>query len=107
MPWFPTVSPNKLDEEGLAGAQAGPVSVVIYRVEDSYYATSLMCTHGEASLADGYLDGFVIECPFHQGQFDIRTGEAVAAPCYEPIRTYPVRLADGILEVDVPDVDCV
>jgi nitrite reductase/ring-hydroxylating ferredoxin subunit len=49
----------------------------------------------------------VIECPFHQGQFDIRTGEAVAAPCYEPIRTYPVRLADGILEVDVPDVDCV
>ncbi len=107
MPWFPAISPEKLDEDGLAGAQAGPANVVIYRVEDNYYATSLMCTHGEASLADGYLDGFVIECPFHQGQFDIRTGEAVAPPCFEPVLTYSVRLADGILEVDVPDVDCV
>lgn len=106
MVWIPTLTPDKLDDEGLAGAQAGGVSLVLYRAEDNFYATSLMCTHGEASLADGYLDGFIIECPFHQGLFDIRTGEAVGAPCYEPIKTYPVRLnAEGVLEVEVPDED--
>jgi nitrite reductase/ring-hydroxylating ferredoxin subunit len=48
------------------------------------------CTHGPGSLSDGYLDGFEIECDFHNGKFDIRTGEVTAPPCMIPVKTYKV-----------------
>ena len=101
MTWIATIPPEQLEPEGLASAQAGTIWVALYRAEDSFYATSVMCSHGQASLADGYLEGFQIECPLHQGLFDIRTGEAVGPPCTEAIKTYPVRLNNGVLEVMV------
>ena len=70
--------------------------MVLHDAEGEYYATSIMCTHGQASLAEGYLDGYEIERPLHQGLFDIRTGEAVGAPCTEAIRTYPVKLNGAV-----------
>jgi naphthalene 1,2-dioxygenase system ferredoxin subunit len=103
MTWIATIPPEQLEPEGMASAQAGTIWVVLYRAEDNVYATSVMCTHGQASLADGYLEGFVIECPLHQGLFDIRTGEAVGLPCTEAIKTFPVRLNNGVLEVKVAD----
>lgn len=103
MPWIATIPPDDIDPEGAACAQAGDIRVALYTVDGDYFATSLMCTHGQASLADGYLDGHLIECPLHQGLFDIRSGEAVGPPCYEPLTTYPVRLVDGVLEVEVPE----
>lgn len=105
MPWIATISPDRIDPEEPASARVGKIEVALYQAEGSYYATSLMCTHGQASLADGYLDGHLIECPLHQGLFDIRSGEAVGPPCYEPLRTYPVRLVDGILEVEISDAE--
>jgi naphthalene 1,2-dioxygenase ferredoxin component len=105
MPWIATVSPDEIDPEGAASAHAGTVRVALYKAGGEYFATSLMCTHGQASLADGYLDGHLIECPLHQGLFDIRSGEAVGPPCYEPLKTYPVRLVGGVLEVEVSDAE--
>lgn len=73
--------------------EGGPV-VAVYRVEERFYATADKCTHGEASLSEGVLEGHVVECPFHLGTFDVTTGEALTYPCVAPIATYPVRL-DG------------
>lgn len=101
MPWISTVPTSALDGEDMASAQAGKVWVALYHAEGEYYASAVLCTHGQASLADGYLEDFLIECPLHQGTFDIRTGEAVGAPCTVPVRTFPVRIADGIIEVEV------
>lgn len=102
MPWISTICPEELEPDCVAAARAGDVWVALYKADDRFFATALMCTHGQASLADGYLDGFHIECPLHQGLFDIRTGEPVAAPCTEPVRTFPVRLTEhGVLEVEV------
>jgi naphthalene 1,2-dioxygenase system ferredoxin subunit len=105
MPWIATISPDQIDPECAASAVAGSVRVALYQADGEYFATSLMCTHGQVSLADGYLEGHLIECPLHQGLFDIRSGEAVGPPCYEPLRTYPVRLVDGILEVEVSEAE--
>ena len=101
MPWISTVPVEALDDEGLAGVQAGKLAVALYCAEGEYFATALMCTHGQASLADGYLEDFLIECPLHQGTFDVRTGEAVGAPCTEALRAFPVRVEDGIIQVEV------
>jgi naphthalene 1,2-dioxygenase system ferredoxin subunit len=103
MPWIATIPTTAIDSEGLASAQAGKVWVALYQVEDEYFASAVLCTHGQASLADGYLEDFLIECPLHQGAFDIRTGEAVGAPCTIPVRVFPVRVEDGIIHVEVKD----
>ncbi|MCO4865453.1 non-heme iron oxygenase ferredoxin subunit [Cupriavidus sp. WGlv3] len=66
--------------------------IALYSVDGEVYATDNLCTHGHARLCDGFLDGHEIECPLHQGKFDVRSGAAVCAPVTESIRTYPVRI---------------
>jgi nitrite reductase/ring-hydroxylating ferredoxin subunit len=52
-------------------------------------------------LADGFVDGTEIECPKHNGRFNVATGEAVASPARTALRTYPCRLIDGCIEVQL------
>ena len=68
-------------------------AVAIYKVDGEIYVTDDLCTHGEASLCEeGSLDGCTVECAWHFGAFDIRTGQPTASPCTEPLRTYRVRV---------------
>jgi nitrite reductase/ring-hydroxylating ferredoxin subunit len=70
--------------------------LAVWRVGQQAFVTDDTCTHGEASLAcDGMLDGFSIVCGLHQGEFDIRTGLVLAAPCSKPIASYPACVKDG------------
>lgn len=70
--------------------------LAIYNVDGEFFVTDDTCTHGEASLSDdGTLDGAIVECGFHNGRFDVRTGKACAMPCTEPLRSWPVRIVDG------------
>jgi len=75
--------------------------VALFRVGNQFYATDDTCTHAEASLSDGYIDGDVVECPFHSARFCIRTGEALSLPASEPLKTYLVRIEDGAVFVDI------
>jgi naphthalene 1,2-dioxygenase system ferredoxin subunit len=99
--WQATVPPSDLEQYGLAQAVVGGLKIALYVVDGEYYATADLCTHGAASLADGYLDGDLIECPLHQGTFNVKTGAAVGAPCTVAIKTFPVKLEDGLLHVGV------
>ncbi len=81
----------------------GRKPLAIYNVNGEFYATDDTCTHGEASLADGELEGQEIICPFHMGGFDVRTGEASIPPCSEPLRTYPVIVDDDTLLIEVDE----
>lgn len=83
--------------EGLR-IEIGGHGIAVYNLNNAFYATDDLCSHGEASLADGILeDDFQILCPFHMGGFDIRTGEATASPCIVPIRSYSVIHREGVL----------
>ena len=78
--------------------------IALYNVDGDYFATDAICTHGQASLADGDLQGYEVACPFHYGMFDVRDGRPTAPPCVVPIRTYPVQIADdGWLYVALAD----
>jgi naphthalene 1,2-dioxygenase system ferredoxin subunit len=70
----------------------GGKSIALYQIDGEVYATDNICTHGNARLCDGFLEGHEIECPLHQGKFDIRTGKALCAPLIDDIKTYPVRI---------------
>jgi p-cumate 2,3-dioxygenase ferredoxin subunit len=75
--------------------------IAIYRAEGQLYATDDTCTHGAASLSeDGTLQGHEVECSFHFGRFDIRTGAACASPCTVALKTYPVAIVDGTVAVE-------
>jgi nitrite reductase/ring-hydroxylating ferredoxin subunit len=84
------------------GVEIAGQHVALYRVGDQFYATGNVCTHAEALLSDGMLDGCEIECPLHMGRFDIRSGEALTSPVEIDIPTYPVRVTGDRLEVCLP-----
>jgi len=59
------------------------------------FCTNDTCTHAEGSLSEGDLNGYRVECPFHGGAFDIRTGQPVDGPCYVPLKTYRIEVDSG------------
>ena len=75
--------------------------LAVYNVGGEFFVTDDMCTHGPGSLSEGELYGHVIECNFHGGQFDIRTGAVAGPPCMVPIKTYPVSIEDGHVVIEV------
>ena len=83
------------------GVAADGVPVAVYNIDGTLRATSNICTHQEALLSEGYLEDGFIECPLHQGRFNVVTGEAQGDPVTEPIKVYPVRVQDGHVEVQV------
>lgn len=92
---------SEIPENSVKRFEVGSRVLAVYNLEGTFYATDDECTHGAASLADGILDGDVIECTLHFGAFNIKTGEAVQPPCFTPLRTYKVEVQDGQLVVDM------
>jgi len=78
------------------GVDVGGEEVMVVRIGDAVYAIGNICSHAEAWLDSGALhpDSLEIECPLHEGKFDLRTGEATALPCVEPVKKFDVVI-DG------------
>ena len=66
--------------------------VCLYNLQGRIFATQDRCTHGSASLSEGWIEDDRILCPLHHGEFQIATGKACAIPCSVDLRTYPVRI---------------
>lgn len=73
----------------------------IFQAGDQYYVTADLCSHGPGYLSDGFLQGCEVECPFHQGRFDIRTGAPTAPPCEVPIKVWTPVVRDGAIFIDI------
>ena len=83
-------------------AVAGTLEVAVFKLHDRFYVIDDACTHGPGRLSEGEVDGDIIECNFHNGAFNIRSGEVVAPPCMIPILTYYTEVRDGRIWID-PD----
>ena len=92
--WIDIAHTDDVFEGDVVGIEIAEKSIALYQVDGEVFATDNMCTHGNARLCDGFLEGHEIECPFHQGRFDIRSGKALCAPLTEDVKTYPVKI-DG------------
>jgi nitrite reductase/ring-hydroxylating ferredoxin subunit len=88
-------------EGGVVKVEHGDLMLAVYKVDGEFFVTDDTCTHGPGSLSEGDLYGHIIECNFHGGQFDIRTGEVAGPPCMEPIKTYAVSIDDGQVFIEV------
>ncbi|OZM72277.1 bifunctional 3-phenylpropionate/cinnamic acid dioxygenase ferredoxin subunit [Amycolatopsis antarctica] len=77
------------------------VPVAIFNADGEIYAIDDTCSHQDASLADGFLEGCFVECPLHAALFDLRTGMPSCLPAKKPVRTHPVFVEDGTIYVHV------
>jgi 3-phenylpropionate/trans-cinnamate dioxygenase ferredoxin component len=82
---------------------AGEISVGVYNVDGELYAIEDRCSHDDGPLVEGEWepDRGVVVCPRHGATFDVRTGRALTLPAYLPVETFPVRVVDGVVKVDV------
>jgi biphenyl 2,3-dioxygenase ferredoxin component len=83
----------ELEKEGL--------TLAVFNVDGEFYVLDDQCTHGPGSLSEGYIEGDVVECNFHNGQFNICTGEVVLPPCIVPMKTYPATVENGKVVIEV------
>jgi nitrite reductase/ring-hydroxylating ferredoxin subunit len=81
--------------------ESGDLILAVFNVDGEFYVTDDTCTHGPGSLSEGYIEDDVVECNFHNGQFNIKTGEVVLPPCMVPVKTYPAVVEDGKVFIEV------
>ncbi len=100
--WIQAGAADEVEAEDVIRFDHSGRTFAVYRSEDDeYYATDGLCTHEKVHLADGLVMGNIIECPKHNGRFDYRTGDAKGAPVCVNLRTYPVRVEDGAVFIDI------
>ncbi|AIP35029.1 naphthalene 1,2-dioxygenase system ferredoxin subunit [Paraburkholderia xenovorans LB400] len=97
--WKKAIAAGEIGLGEMRSVEIGGVNVAIYNVEGRFYATSNICTHEVAFLTEGWLEGKVIECPLHAGQFDVTTGKGLCAPINCDLQTYAVRIVDQDIQV--------
>lgn len=93
--WHEVASADDVAPEEPIKVQIGEEEIALYNVDGDIFATGNICTHAFASLCDGYQEGAEIECPLHEGRFNIKTGEALCPPVIEPLRTFEVKVEGG------------
>lgn len=91
MNWVKVASTQELSNDEAKTINIAGYDIALYRIEDEFFATDNMCTHATALLSDGFVEDGCIECPLHQGRFDVRTGKAMCAPVTVDLRTHPVK----------------
>lgn len=102
MSWVATIAADEVAPGTARVVDAGGRRIAICNTGDGLYAIDDVCTHDGGPLDQGQLNGHEIECPRHGARFDVVTGRALCLPAVRPVRTYPVRLEGGMVEVDVP-----
>jgi len=103
--WIDAVAPEAVRADGILGVWVGGRDIALYAVGDEIFATENQCTHGDARLSDGFLLDDEIECPLHQGRFSVRTGIALCAPLTTCVHTYPVKIENGRVFVQLAAAD--
>jgi nitrite reductase/ring-hydroxylating ferredoxin subunit len=91
---------SEISPETVKACEVGDLRLAVYNIGGKFYVTDDECTHAAASLADGMLEGDVIECCVHVGAFHVPTGAVRAPPCEVALRTYKVVLQDGDIYID-------
>ena len=105
MAWIPVCPVEELPPGEMKLVHAGLVAVGVYNLDGELLALEDRCSHDDGPLCEGDWDpdeGVVI-CPRHGSNFDIRTGQPLTLPAFEPVETYPVRVEAGTIEVEIPE----
>jgi len=82
--------------------EKGALALAVFNLDGEFHVTDDNCTHGPGSLSEGCITGDVVECDFHNGAFNIRTGAVVQPPCMVPVKTYRTVVdSDGLVSIEL------
>lgn len=101
MGWHAVADADAIGEDEALGVKVNGVPIAVCRTGGRYHAVHDVCTHEYAMLSDGYLEDGCIECPLHQGRFELASGKATAPPAIEPIKVYAVKVEGGRVLVEI------
>lgn len=90
--WLDVAARSDVPDMDMVAVTVDGRDIALYDVDGEVFATNNLCTHGAARLSDGFLEGREIECPMHQGRFDVCTGQALCEPLTQAIQTYTVKI---------------
>ena len=100
--WTKACNTDDIEQEDLTRFDQGDRTFAVYRSPfDEFFCTDGYCTHEEIHLADGLVMDYTIECPGHNGLFDYRTGEPTRSPVCLALKTYPVKVENGEVFIDI------
>ena len=97
--WQKVADESDVEPDEPLRVRVGSAQIALCNVDGTIYAIDNICTHEYAELSDGFIEGDCIECPLHQAQFHIPTGQALGPPADEDLATYPVKVEDGAVYV--------
>ena len=97
--WQDLIDLEQLFKGDVTPVTFGTRELAVFDMKDGITVSMARCTHGAADLCDGYFNGVHIECPLHQGLFDARTGEALAAPARVNLRMIEARVYEGKVQI--------
>lgn len=100
-PWNPVGTRDQVEPDSPLGAAVGELKIGIYDVEGTLYAVEDICPHANAHLSEGFADGCEVECPLHNAVFDVTTGLHLRGEPCRHLKTFPVRVVQGRIEVQV------
>lgn len=92
---------SDVDEGTALKVETGDLILAVFNLAGAFYVTDDTCTHGPGSLSEGPISGDVVECDFHNGAFNIITGEVVEPPCMIPIKTYKTSVEGDAVFIEV------
>ncbi len=90
---------DEIEEGKVKVTRVGDMPIGLTKVEGEFFAFADICTHDDGPVAEGELDGYIIECPRHGAKFDIRTGKVKQLPAVVPIPVYAVKVEGDALLV--------
>jgi 3-phenylpropionate/trans-cinnamate dioxygenase ferredoxin subunit len=99
--WVDAAALDDIEDEDVMRFDHDGRTFAIYRIDDAVYASDGLCTHEHVHLSDGFVMGHVIECPKHNGRFDVRDGRPLCAPVCEKLKTWPAKVEDGRILVEI------
>lgn len=99
--WYDVASVDDLTPDSRHVVDIDGTNVAVFNLDGEYYAVKDECPHDGGVLSNGKLDGEVIICPRHGARFSIKSGAVLGPPAYEDLATFPVRIAQGMVQVEV------
>ena len=99
--WVQACATDDIDDEDLLRFDHDEKTYCIYNTPDGFFATDGYCTHEDEHLENGIVIDCVIECPLHQGRFDVRSGKALSAPVCVDLKTWPVKVEEGKVYINI------
>lgn len=90
-----------LEGRELASFEVEDERIAVANVDGIFHAFDDRCPHRQCSLAEGTLVGVVVTCPCHKSRFDVTTGERLVGPAVRAVRSFPARVENGTLQVEI------